>query len=141
MFVAAMGQLLDARYYRRFFNTVRGVWVEHPTLLAYIESREVYTGLANDVVTVGVRLRVQGPKGEQVYRELARVLWRESRVDLDREIDRATRAARDRAATVAGRGANQHAGSDNVTPTARGNARSYVVGRLRREAGTEGRAA
>src|SRR4051812_25815807 len=75
MFVAAMGQLLDSGYYRRFFNTVRGVWVEHPTLLAYIESREVYTGLASDVVAVGVRLRVQGPRGEQVYRELARALW------------------------------------------------------------------
>jgi hypothetical protein len=36
---------------------------------------------------------------------------------------------------VAENGANQHAGgSDNVTPSDRGNSRAYVVGKLKREA-------
>jgi hypothetical protein len=76
---------------------IKGRWVEHPTLLAYITCPEPFQGLNTTPVVAGLRVRLQ-PKA--TYELLGKVLREESRLDLEREIVEEQRRANDRLAVV-----------------------------------------
>jgi hypothetical protein len=124
-------------YYRRFFEPIKGRWVEHPTLLAYLTCEEPYQGLKTTPAIAGLRVKLQ-PKAKSTYILLAKTLMEESGVDLEKEIAEEQRRANDRLAlgTLAENGelGNGRRRSRNTRATGESDTRSYVVARLDREA-------
>jgi hypothetical protein len=98
-----------------------------------ITGAEPFQGLNTTPAVAGLRAKPQ-PKCQGTYALLCKVLREESGIDLEREIIEEQRRANDRLAVVREHGTNQHGGHDNIKSSQGGTSRSYIVGRLRREA-------
>jgi hypothetical protein len=118
-----------------FFKPIKQRWVEHPDLLAYITCQEPFQGLKTTPAIAGLRVKLE-LKSKDTYRLLVRVLREESGLDLEREIAKEKQRANARLAMVHENGeiGNGRSSLDIIKPTSGGTFRSYLVGRLKREA-------
>jgi hypothetical protein len=98
-FASCLGLFVRDGYYRCFFEPIKGRWVEHPTLLAYITCAEPFQGLNTTSAIAGLRVRLQ-PRAKSTYELLCKILREESGLDLEKEIAQEERRANDRLASV-----------------------------------------